>query len=88
MAKTFTFHNDPGHGWIEVSWVDLKDLNLNPCDFSKYSHRRGNTFFLEEDCDGLKFAEAYKAKHGAHAQFGDLYHPGSAFIRNLPSIHS
>jgi hypothetical protein len=87
MTDTFIFHTDAGHGWLEVSWRDLKDLSLNPKDFSRYSYRRGNTFYLEEDCDAYKFVQAWKDKHHQDPQFGDQYQEHS-FIRNLPSIHS
>ena len=83
---TFKFYNDPGHGWIEVQWTDLKALNLNPTDFSRYSYRKGNTFYLEEDCDASKFVEAYQAKHGCAPQFADVYQEHT-FIRNLPPIY-
>jgi hypothetical protein len=82
----FTFHVDPGHGWLEVDWTDLKRLGLNPTDFSRYSYRRGNTFFLEEDCDALKFANAFEAKHGIPIKTRDLG-KDSNFIRNLPPIY-
>jgi hypothetical protein len=82
----FTFHVDPGHGWLEVDWTDLKALSLNPTDFSRYSYRRGNTFYLEEDCDASKFAAAYKAKHGKAIQTRDLGRD-SNFIRKLRPIY-
>lgn len=65
--------NDPGHGWLEVSWTDLKSLGLNPSDFSTYSYRNGNTFYLEEDCDAAKFLKAYEAKHGTTPDIVDVY---------------
>ena len=73
MTDTFTFHTDPGHGWVQVEWTDLKALGLNPTDFSRYSYRKGNTFYLEEDCDASKFVAAYEAKHGARPNFRDNY---------------
>jgi hypothetical protein len=81
----FNFYNDPGHGWIEVKWTDLKAIGLNPQDFSRYSYRKGNTFYLEEDCDATKFVAAYEAKHGKRPDFHDVYQERT-FIRNLPPI--
>jgi hypothetical protein len=82
--STFTFYSDPGHGWLEVHFSHFRDLGLNPRDFSHYSYRRRNTFYLEEDCDAPKFLAAYKAKHGdpviRESQDG-------AFIRNLEPIY-
>lgn len=82
----FTFHTDPGHGWVEVNWTALKALGLNPTDFSRCSYRRGNTFYLEEDCDAPKFIAAWEAKNGCKAQFRDAYSERT-FIRNLPRIY-
>ena len=82
---TFTLRTDPGHGWLEVPFGELRALSLNPTDFSRYSYRNGNTFYLEEDCDASKFAEVWEAKHGRKIAFVTT-HDG-AFIRNLPSIY-
>jgi hypothetical protein len=87
MSDIFTFHTDASHGWLEVDWRDLKDLSLNPSDFSRYSYRRGNTFYLEEDCDASKFIAHWEVKHGRKPQFGEL-HEQHSFIRALPSILS
>jgi hypothetical protein len=81
---TLTFYSDPGHGWLEVPWTVLKDLSLNPQDFSRCSYRRRNTFYLEEDCDASKFIAAYKAKHGSAPAF--VENNNGAFIRNLDPI--
>jgi hypothetical protein len=85
---TFTFHSDPSHGWLEVDWTDLKRLGLNPTDFSRYSYRNGNTFYLEEDCDAPKFIAAYETKHGRNSFRFEEPFEESHFIRNLPCIHS
>ena len=83
---TFTFINDPGHGWVRVPWTALKDVGLNPQDFSRYSYRSGNIFYLEEDCDAPKFIAAYTAKHKSGPILVDKY--VARFNRSLPSIHS
>jgi hypothetical protein len=84
---TFVFHNDPGHAWLQVDWTQLKDVGLSPTDFSCYSYRRRNTFYLEEDCDAPKFVAAWKAKHGPDSfKFNETY-TEHTFIRDLPSIH-
>ena len=87
--KTFTYHTDPGHGWLEVSVAEAAEVGLTPADFSGYSYRRGNTLFLEEDLDAARFAEAYAAAHGGermHAaeRFVDREH----WIRALPDMHA
>ena len=81
----FRFISDPGHGWIEVPWITLKHLGLNPTDFSRYSYRKGNVFYLEEDCDASKFVAAFKAKAGHAPELQDIYQENT-FIRNLPPI--
>lgn len=86
MTTTFNFHNDPGHGWIEVNLHEMRRSGLNPTDFSVYSYRRGNTFYLEEDCDAAKFIAAWQERTGEHAKFKDCY-AETTFIRDLPPIH-
>ena len=75
MNATFIKHNDPGHGWLEVTPSDLKDVGLSPSDISGYSYknRRGTRLFLEEDCDAPVFLRAYKVKHGAYPTTVESY---------------
>ena len=54
---TKTFHQDPGHGWIEVTMNEIRVLRIED-KISAYSYRRGDTVFLEEDCDAQKFITA------------------------------
>lgn len=37
-TMTLTYHTDPGHGWLEVSFYALADVGLTPADFSRYSY--------------------------------------------------
>ena len=83
----FTFHTDPGHGWLEVTAADLAAVGLKATDFSRYSFRNEYAYFLEEDCDASKFVEAWRAKHGRTPEFRDA-HQERTFIRNLRPIHS
>ena len=53
--RTFTYLQDPGHGWLIVSRGDLAEAGLSPADFSSCSYVRGDTFALEEDCDMPRF---------------------------------
>ena len=50
----WTFHSDPGHGWLEVARADLEALGLLS-SISHYSYQRGERVYLEEDCDATKF---------------------------------
>lgn len=85
MENLFTFHTDPGHGWIEVDFHRMRQSGLGPQDFSRYSYRRHNVFFLEEDCDAPKFIAAWQEKTGLHVEFRNAYQ-ARCFIRQLPSI--
>jgi hypothetical protein len=62
-TKVFKMYNDPGHGWLAVKVIDLHDAGLIHL-ISRYSYIRGNTVYLEEDCDAPKFIENWKMKHG------------------------
>lgn len=83
----FTFHTDPGHGWIEVDLHAMRQAGLQPSDFSNYSYRKRNVFFLEEDCDAPKFIAAWQEKTGQHINFREA-HQENTFIRGLPRINS
>jgi hypothetical protein len=85
LADRFKYISDPGHGWLQVNWTDLQALSLKPKSFSRYSYRRGNTFYLEEDCDAAVFVEAYKAQHGRMPELIEEYQERT-FIRGLPRI--
>ena len=56
--QTYTYHNDPGHGWVEVPLTEIKRLGLK---ISPYSYRWGPMAYLEEDCDYTLWAEAKRA---------------------------
>jgi hypothetical protein len=51
----YNYHQDPGHGWIEVPIEELTRLKITP---SAYSFRKGETAYLEEDCDAGAWARA------------------------------
>ena len=76
MNKTYTFHTDPGHGWLEVTIGDLASVGLAIKDISPYSFRKGLRLFLEEDCDASKFFMAYKEKHGQYPKRNEVHTNG------------
>lgn len=80
---TLTYHQDPGHGWLEVSQADITDVGLSYVDFSSCSYTNGQKLFLEEDCDMSLFLRAYKAKHGKEPELREAY-SDPCFIRDLP----
>lgn len=61
MAKVYIFHSDAGHGWLAVKAVELIEHNLFG-EISSFSYTRGQTVYLEEDCDAPKFLNALKEK--------------------------
>ena len=55
--KKITFYTDPGHGWAAVPMTELVLLGIAD-KISGYSYRKGETAFLEEDCDFSVYIEA------------------------------
>jgi len=59
---TLNFYADPGHGWCAVKRDLLTKLNIAD-KISHYSYARGNTVYLEEDCDLSTFMQAADANN-------------------------
>lgn len=81
----YTYHQDPGHGWVEVPRKLIEDLDI-AMDISHYSYvsEDGYRVFLEEDCDLSLFVEAFKAKFQGNApELRDLYDDEDSWIRDL-----
>lgn len=58
-ATVYTFHQDPGHGWLEVPRAELQALGIaHRISGYSYQSRDGATVYLEEDCDLSTFARA------------------------------
>jgi deoxyadenosine/deoxycytidine kinase len=55
----YTFHSDPGHGWLQVKRQELKDIGILD-KISHYSYQYGPDVYLEEDCDYSLFFERMK----------------------------
>ncbi len=84
--KTYTLHTDGGHGWIAVKLSELDELGIRG-KVSSYSYQRGETAYLEEDCDLGLFFEAYEAKHGTQPKYAESYRDRSP-IRNYESYQA
>ena len=54
----FQFYHDAGHGWLEVTMMDLDKLRIKD-KISSYSYMDGYKVYLEEDCDLSRFLDAY-----------------------------
>ena len=85
--RTYEFHSDPGHGWLEVPYRDLFALGLKPQDFSVFSYKRSGVAFLEEDCDADIFLSAYYQQFGEYADIKETHHDDNR-VRGLPSIRA
>ena len=86
IHQCFIFHTDPGHGWLEVTTDQLKELGLKTDDFSNYSYRSGNNVYLEEDLDASKFLSAYKKKYHKYPTCSEKHTNNDSFVRELPPI--
>lgn len=83
--KTYTFHNDPGHGWLEVPETDLAALGMKKRDFSSYSYQKDGILYLEEDDDASKFIKRYKEVYGEFL-YKEVCYNDDAPIRDYCSI--
>ena len=57
MAFVIKFYADPGHGWGAVKRKVLDQLGIAN-QITAYSYQKGQTVYLEEDCDLATFATA------------------------------
>ena len=57
MKKVFHFYADPGHGWLAVKKHYLHSFGI-ASRITSYSYQRGDTAYLEEDCDLSVFLAA------------------------------
>ena len=85
MKKQFFFHEDASHGWLEVSYKDVTDVDIhNEISEFSYIHRTTEKIYLEEDCDYTLFMNAFKNKYG----YKPIENPGKYYevspIRDLP----
>jgi hypothetical protein len=58
----FTYYTDPGHGWVKVSRKLLVKLEIEK-KISRYSYSRGDSVYLEEDCDLGHLYDALKQRN-------------------------
>ena len=79
---TYTIHTDPGHGWLETTIEEIERLNIHN-QISTYSYRKGDTVFLEEDCDLTTFVRAKESVNEAF-NYIVLHLNRDHWIRSLP----
>jgi hypothetical protein len=89
MKRTYRYITDPGHGWLEVNFIDLVNLgilqDISGCSYIQAKTPKNIKCYLEEDCDMAIYLDAYKAKYGKLPIIKDLYLE-HCWIRNLNSI--
>lgn len=78
-----TIYTDPGHGWAEVKLSELDRLDITH-KISRYSYVKGDTVFLEEDCDLAVYLAALRAA-GEAFEFEEHHTNGDSRIRNFNS---
>ena len=78
--KTYKLHTDPGHGWLAVRRKELVELDIAD-KITPYSYIKGETVYLEEDCDLATFFNAYRAKHGVDPKYTESFRE-KTFVRN------
>jgi hypothetical protein len=65
----FTFISDPGHGWLEVTTVDLARVGMRCADFTRYSYRHGNP-----DSDGYGYSNSHRYSY----RHSHCHHPANS----------
>ena len=62
-SSDWTFHVDPGHGWLQVKYEDVVHLGLKD-KITPSSYRAGDDVYLEEDVDAGVFLTEYLEQTG------------------------
>lgn len=83
--KPIVFYSDPGHGWFAVKRADCEALGILE-KISNYSYQRGQTVYLEEDCDASLYFAALKAR-GIEAAYIEKHTNRHHQIRSYASFH-
>lgn len=63
---TIVFHEDPGHGWLQVPHSLLRSLKIDK-KITGYSYRDAYNAYLEEDQDLSTFLNAIGIQAGSQA---------------------
>lgn len=85
--KTLTLrvYNDPGHAWAAIKKSKLHELGIAD-KITTYSYQRGDTAYLEEDCDLSTLMHAVK-QAGITLQFREFHTNNRSRIRGYDSYH-
>lgn len=83
-STTYTFHTDPGHGWLQVPRAHLEELGiLEKITAYSYQDLDGSSWYLEEDCDATTFGLAFQERFGCWPKHRERYW-NPCFVRTLP----
>jgi hypothetical protein len=82
--RTFTYLQDPGHGWLIVSRDDLIDAGMSSGDFSSCSYVKEDSLALEEDCDMPRFLKRLDER-GIPYRLREQHTKGDAYVRRWAS---
>jgi hypothetical protein len=85
--RSFTYLQDPGHGWLIVDRTDLASAGMSASDFTVCSYARGDTFALEEDVDMPIFLKRLD-ECGIAYRLREQHTNGDAHVRNWASNRS
>lgn len=85
MKKEYYFHSDPGHAWLAVKRKELVRLKILN-QISGFSYQKGDTVYLEEDCDAGVFMNA-KRDAKEEVTFKETYQENTP-IRNYPYFNA
>ena len=80
MAFVIKFYADPGHGWGAVKRKVLDQLGIAD-KITSYSYQKGQTVYLEEDCDLSTLVTALALK-GEVVQYKEKHTNKYSPIRN------
>lgn len=82
MKTQFKFYSDAGHAWVAVKKSLLVELGIDK-KISNFSYMKGQTAYLEEDCDAYRFHQAMEAR-GTKPEYVEVDHGMRSPIRNYP----
>jgi hypothetical protein len=86
LNKTYVFHADPGHGWLAVKRAALHELGIAD-KVSSYSYQKGDTVYLEEDCDMPLYLGELQAR-SLHYSFKESHTNSDSHIRRYEPYES
>jgi uncharacterized protein with PIN domain len=88
-AIKLQWYSDPGHAWLKVSRADVQKLGLCAESFTHFSYQspKGNTFYLEEDCDAPLLLDTLRRSTQYLPTYRiDRYTNGRSHIRLMRSL--